>query len=276
MKAIRKIGMAMFAVFACMNFVSCSPDNGGESPDSPTNEKKLVRMISYRIEGSSEELVEITEFKYDQNGNFVAAIDKYWTDTIEYAVWESNKSVTWNYYGEIEYKCTIADGKITDIHAEYWDWRSGTNGNWEKVKTTEELYCCYDKEGHISEIGEYEEDTKEPIYKYTWASGKLSMVEDGYDVITFRYNNQTCKGYLPLYFEYTGLYGTFFMIHPELVGMEMTNLPSKIFAGNTTMTYEYELDAEGYVVGCSVNDFYDYGNENGYSSSDYYYEFVWE
>ena len=60
------------------------------------------------------------------------------------------------------------------------------------------------------------------------------------------------------------------MIHPELVGMEMTNLPSKIFAGNTTMTYEYELDAEGYVVGCSVHE------ENNNYSSDYYYEFVWE
>ena len=57
MKTFRQIGMALFAVLMCVNFVSCDKD--GDSTTQPKNEKKLVGMSSH-----SERINDVYDFKY--------------------------------------------------------------------------------------------------------------------------------------------------------------------------------------------------------------------
>jgi hypothetical protein len=109
------------------------------------------------------------------------------------------------------------------------------------------------------------------------------MIEEQ-GLTTYRYDNQTSKGFLPLLVDYieTDICEDYlFAAQPELIGIKMSHLPSKIIDGSSTISFEYELE-EGYVTSCSVNEYESYDHDyNGdgqkdYHSYDYYYEFVWE
>jgi hypothetical protein len=285
MKTFRMIGTALFAILMSVNFASCSTDDDdptdeeGSSTTQPSDEKKLVRMLVYNVGETNEELDDILKFEYDEEGNLETIYDGWgnYIDTIKY-IWDSSKSVAWRDLDGGEWQWTLVDGKMKDAHLVGYEWRPDwENGGDSLIRDfyTLDYYCAYNNDGYIQEFGNPGDPDK---ITFTWDSGKLSMIEDGEDrdVITFRYDNQVCKGFFPLFgvFESLGFWDYTLTAQLELSGMKMNAIPSKIYAGNTTMTIETELDTDGYVVGCSVNELYkdEYNNH----SSGYFYEFVWE
>ena len=271
MKAIRKIGMALFAVLVSVNIASCSPDNGGESQDdSPSNqpsiEKKLVKILEYCVRNNELVLDDIIEFKYDTKGNVVEILKKQgdgnnnWeVDTTE-CVWDSNKSMTyyWDKGDNDEYvKYSLSDGKITDICYHYYGWNPMTD---EHILEENFYHLAYGKDGNLVEAGEN---------KLTWSNGKLKMVENGYNLISIHYGEQTCKGFFPLFIDYAcdELWELLFWAQPELLGIKTTYLPEKIVDGDDTTTFEYEFDVDGYIERCAETDRTNY---------TLYYDFVWE
>ena len=281
-KTVRKVGMGLFAILMCVNFTSCSPDDGGDSPDSPTNqpgnEKKLTKVISYDVEDSREELNEILEFIYDTNGNVVEILEKDADGDIYSCkyVWDSNKSVTYQWDDDSEefVKYMLTDGRITMLHSHQYSVGSMSDYY---------MYFIYDQNGYVKEVSD-DEVEKKPYRTYTWNNGKLSFYEDYNELVTLRYGDKTCKGFFPVVCEEYAcdLDDYLFIAQPELLGIKTTYLPSKIIDGNCTISFEYELDAEGYVGSCAVNEYYSYDHDyNGdgrddYHSYDYLYEFIWE
>lgn len=271
--------MALFAVLMSVSFTSCDKEeDGGSSTGKPSIEKKLVRVISYDVEDSREELNEILEFIYDAKGNVVEIIEKD-DDGDSYSskyVWDSNKSVTlqWDEDSEEFVKYILTDGRITTYHSHQYS--AGSMGDYY-------VYLTYDKNGYIKEVSD-DEVEREPYLIYTWVDGKLSFYEDYNGITTLRYSDKICKGFFPVVCEeYVGDFEDYlFIAQPELLGIKTTYLPSKIIDGECTISFEYELGSKGYVESCTVNKFYSYDHDyNGdgrddYDSYDYLYEFVWE
>ena len=289
MKTFRMIGMALLAILLSVNLVSCDKDEDGTtgggsgaatgSGVSLGNGKKLVRVLEFSDGGG--ELMSKTELKYDAQGRVVEADNKWkdytggpWIpDNIKYC-WESNKVTgSWKGYNP-EYEYMFAGGKVSK-KLEYWkdpedgDWNIGTYN------------FIYDKDGHIKEHWRDDEGEKCDVNTYTWNNGQLSLIEEDdegeYSSEHFRYGNQTCKGFNPMLFLYVeAVYHDeyIFMAHPELIGIETTHLPAKSVKGDYTTTFEYELDSDGYVIGCTTRG--TYANWGGSGSNVDYYEFVWE
>lgn len=287
MKALKLVGVALLTMFS---FVAC--DDPTNDPSDPTenpsvSEKRLARTMKYKIENGKEELCSILKFVYDTKDNVIEIIEKY-DDGDSYSekyVWDSDKSVTyyWDKEEMDEYaKYTLSDGKINNAYIREYKYYTGE-------PTLDENFCLntYDKDGNLTECWSKwsKEDEYELENKYNWNNGKLTLIEDDYSVITLRYDNKTCKGFFPLFTEIIDmdfLWGGLFMAQPELAGIKTSYLPSKIIDGNRTISFEYELDAEGYVESCAVNEYYSYDHDyNGdgrddYNSYDYLYEFIWE
>ena len=281
------IGMALMAVLMCVNFTACSEDDptGDSSTNHLSNANKLAKVMQYDIKNNKKELNDIIRFEYDKNDNVVKIHEIYGSDAddidITEYIWDSNKSIT-SYWENDEYiKYTLTNNQITDIlmHEYVWDWDTETR------ELDEDFYrLTYDKDGNLMEYwAKYnEEDEYELEERLTWDNGRLSFYEDYNSLITLRYSDKTCKGFFPLLYEYVNCDDYLFMAQPELVGIKMSYLPSKIIDGNCTISFEYELDTEGYVGSCAVNKYYSYDYDyNGdgrddYNSYDYLYEFVWE
>lgn len=276
----------LFAVLVSVNLTSCNSDDENDSvgedsqTEKPVREKKLVRVVSYDVEDSREKLDDILEFIYDTKGNVVEILEKY-DDGDSYSckyVWDSNKSITCTWDDEYV-KYSLHNGKISNVEECFYSWHTG------QPKLDEDFYrLTYDKDGNLMEYwAKYnEEDEYELEERLTWDNGRLSFYEDYNSLITLRYSDKTCKGFFPLLYEYVNCDDYLFMAQPELVGIKMSYLPSKIIDGNCTISFECELDTEGYVGSCAVNKYYSYDHDyNGdgrddYNSYDYLYEFVWE
>lgn len=258
------IGMALFAVLVCVNFISCDKESGGNSPtNQPVNEKKLVRITHKEYTGSTRTI----DFKYDENGNVIkvehSIMSGSWsevTDTIEY-IWNSNKSLTWNY------ECTLNNAKITEMS-----------------KGSYEIYCEYNNNGNLIEYGDLKDGTIRCIY--AWDNNQLENITGSNSVITLSYESQTCKGFFPLLIDYAEIYCSFsdrwagclseryiFMAQPELLGIKTNSLPSEInYSGYTMLFDNYAFDSDGYVTRCSVSQQWD----NGTNYGNDIYKFVWE
>ena len=66
-----------------------------------------------------------------------------------------------------------------------------------------------------------------------------------------------------------------FNAHPELVGARITYLPSNMTSTNERTTFDYELDADGYIKSCTIVE-EEYHGEKWYAYKPDTYEFVWE
>lgn len=284
MKTFRMIGMALLAILLSVNLVSCDKDEDGTtgggsgaatgSGVSLGNGKKLVRMMEYSVRDEVQELKSMTELKYDAQGRVIEAKKKKkddegsWKPDNAKISWESNKvTLSFESYEDEYFTYMLSGGKISKGSYSYW---SEDDSEW----YTRGGNFIYDKDGHIKET--FEEGgngEKVALTSFIWNNDRLSLIDDGYYSYNFRYDGQTCNGFNPmLYLLYGGNDYYIFIAHPELVGLETTHLPSKCFnsLGSMTTLLEYELDSDGYVIGCTTCR----GNE--YYSETRYYEFAWE
>ena len=257
MKIIRKIGMALFAVLMSVNFTSCNKDNddsvGGDS--SNQSGKKLVKVMEY--DGSGEELEAKYEFKYNQAGNVVEYTEGYfddgkWQKETGKVSWNSNGSITLTSEGEEEaLVVALSDGRITS-----W-------GSWYNF--------TYDEKGFVKTFV-CESQLESYSRAYTWDDSYLFSIDyqsEYYGTESVHYGNKACKGFLPVFGKYVDIPEIgLFMAMPELVGVKTTNLPTKI-NGNFSTTFDYQLDAAGYVTKCTVE-------ELSVEPKKALYEFVWE
>lgn len=285
MKTFRMIGMALLAILLSVNLVSCDNDDdgtGGEggaatgSSVSLGNGKKLVQMLEYSVQDEVQELMSMTELKYDAQGRVVEAKKKKkddegsWKPDNAKISWESNKvTLSFESYEDVFFTYMLSGGKISKGSISYW---SEETGKW----NTEGGKFIYDEDGHIKET--FEEGgngEKGELTLFIWNNDRLSLIDDGYYSYNFRYDGQTCNGFNPMLYLLYGVNDYYiFIAHPELVGHETTHLPSKCIKddslGSMTTLLEYELDSDGYVIGCTTCR----GNE--YYSETRYYEFAWE
>lgn len=266
MKILRKIGMALFAVLVSVNFASCSPDNGGESQDDspsnqPSNEKKLVKMMQYvdgRLDG-------VCEFKYDSNGRIAEYKSKFWyggdnpdETKLEYN-WYSNDSITVIKNGKLRRGFKLSSGKVIR----------------ETDYSREEFYCyAYNEDGNVIEYKELEQDAS---YNYTWNNGKLRTLDTPSATYSLSYDDNTCKGFFPLFCDYAVIGSTdnLFYVHPEFVGARTIYLPSNITTVDERTSFDYELDSDGYIESCTVVEEECHGGE-WYAYKPDTYEFIWE
>lgn len=267
MKALKLVGVALFALFS---FVAC--DDPTNDPSAPTgnpsvSEKRLARTMKYGIENGKEELNAIIDFKYNQENKLTAVYERElysdgWDiDTLNY-IWDSNNSITsdWGIF-------FLTNDKITKY--DHYEW-----GQYDDY-----LYFDYDKNGNWKEFGEIEDNgEKEPGIIFTWENGNLASfteVDRNYPWVSYIYDNKTCNGFFPLFYEYTIWEDEeyIFMALPELIGIKTKNLPKMIIDDPYTYTFEYEFDQDNYITSCTMNK--EYYGEYGYNE-EYYYEFVWE
>ena len=279
------IGMALAAVLLCVNLTSCDKDdddskeiyttnNGGNAgkEDNDSNGdieiigKKLIkeeRYVYYPYTGSWEKR-NSTEFKYDADGYLIESCDKEWyhdweEDLVKY-IWNSDRSsFTRNWDGEYA-KFTLNKGKIN-------------KAQFSEDGETWECYGMYNKE-YIKECGYVEDGSNEPMLIFTWNNnGQLSKLDYWHSYTrSFSYDGKTCIGFFPAVNNFWGEDFSdylFIMAQPELFGLRTTQLPSKMTDtySNSTTTFEYDFDAEGYVIRCI---------ETGEYTSPRYHEYTWE
>lgn len=270
MKNFRLIGMALIAILMGVNLTSCEKDDDydHDDPTPPTyTGKKLVKVDSYVYYPYLEawEKQSSTEFKYDANGYVIESCKKYryydWEADIVKYVWNSNKSsFTRNRDGEYA-KFTLNKGKIN-------------KAQFSEDGETWECYGMYNKE-YIKECGYVEDGSNEPMLIFTWNNnGQLSKLDYWHSYTrSFSYDGKTCKGFFPAVDIFWGEGFSdylFIMAQPELFGLRTTQLPSKMtdtYSTYSTTTFEYDFDAEGYVIRCI---------ETGEYTSPRYYEYTWE
>jgi hypothetical protein len=276
MKTFRMIGMALFAVLMCVNFASCDTDGDGSGGSTSTNApgnggnggKRLVKFMRYDVVNGQKKLDESVEFVYGANGNVVKTIEGWsseyngeWkTDTYEY-VWDSNKSFTIHWDEEESEQFVLDNGRTAKIV--YLD------------EDYVEIYYLNYANGNIKEYGELlEGGVRDTYYTYSWIDGKLTSVSAGNEMTTFLYDGKTCKAFFPLLCQcLEGFDETYNLIaQPELVGAKMTYLPTEMTTEYSAMTFKYEFDSEGYLIGCSSHETFDYSS----SADDCYYAFFWE
>ena len=245
MKTFRFIGMALVAILLCVNFTSCSKDDG-PTEESPQYElvssgKKLAK-IEFTLSDPWRDFIEIWDFTYDSEGKLIEAT---FTDS------NNNKTktrYTWN-------------NNLINVH-EMIDYNSDV------TQDTEYTYTYNLKNGLVQDLIKYNEKGRpKEISGSTimWDEDKLTRISTPFQVSEnqtrhvftqyyYAKNGTTCNGYYP--FIPLGPVNKeedfLFIIHPELVGMRSTQIPVSFLysdIGNTTIqgTYTHRLDDEGYI-----------------------------
>ncbi len=261
--------MALVAILLCVNFTSCSKDDDPtEEPEDGgvvVNEKKLIEIKVT----SNNESIDYT-FSYDNNGHLISVYDG---DIYQYS-WGENSIIETEDDETITY--SLANGLIKGGEASNWDCNIAYNSSKQIIALN--YSSSYDKEKET----------------FTWENGKITkIVRDDINRTTYLeiiYGNQTCKGYNPLLGKmiYRESYLPF--AHPELLGLRLNLLPTKIIQKSNpktqgTVTYDevselsYTLDNNGYIASCSIKEnstekTWD-GGKREYTST-YIYTFKWK
>ena len=266
MKTFRMIGIAMLAVLMCVNFASCSNDDPtGDSPaNQPINEKKLAKVLEQDSDGYER----IIEFKYNEDGNVIEANE--FSNRGTYRIlynWNSKESVTITGSGFDGHELTLSNDRVrNEYQAEYKYY------NPEPFLDEDFIFYNYDKNRNLREYGVKwsKESEYQPIYKLNWNNGQITGFEDDdSNTSTILYENQTCKGFFPLFaccFDDGSIlkFNYIFIAQPQLIGLRTNYLPKRIIgdADSGFETFKYEFNSDGYIETCIANN--------------NYYEFVWE
>ena len=233
MKTFRFIGMAIFAVLICVNFVACS-----SSDDDPTNEKEPTNENTTNQKLISSLTIEKTTFNFTYNEKkqlvSVAKVGGK-TNKIEFE-WSDSQIVATptNEWNEIPVCYLLKNGIITSVY----------NSEGENELT-------YDKDKHLTKVND--DDT------WTWSNGNISKFVHEYndykpDTYTYSYytdkenkhpivDMSSARLYYAGMLEYDELV---FIAHPSLLGKTNKNLIKTRTEGNYTDEYTYELDNNGY------------------------------
>lgn len=264
MKTFRTIGLTLAAVLMCVNFTACEEDD--DEPAQNNKSKKLVEIKSVcngkSYEGKNYTETETIKFSYDENNRLVSCEhneEYYDEDDEENSIfvlnytWEGNtisedyKSGDYHEY----YLCKLENGLIKSI-SEGFD----VNGATEHIAITE---LTYNSDNRIIELNRNNE-----MARYTWENNKITS----YDIEvpdSISYNDKTCNGYFPLFWFNMGLPDDLVLTNPELFGLKLNALPSKIETNTDVEVYKqisefdsYTFDSDGYVKSFTVNSYEPY------------------
>jgi len=263
MKTFRTIGLTLAAVLMCVNFTACEEDD--DEPAQNNKSKKLVEIKSVCNGKSSYEgnytATMTLKFSYDENNRLVSCEhnEEYYNEddeensiSVQNYTWEGN-SISQDYrdYHEL-YK--LENGLIKSM-SESID----VNGATEHIAITE---LTYNSDNRIIELNRNNE-----IARYTWENNKItSYDEEEFVPYSISYNDKTCNGHFPLFW-ITPYLPDLVLTNPELFGLKLNALPSKIEINTDVEDYKgswefdsYTFDSDGYVKSFTVN-FYESDSE---------------
>lgn len=241
-------------------------DEGENVPSTPEGSKRLVKIVEEEFEvkdGYTDEGIRTYTFKYDNQGN-VIHVSNYQSE-YDYEEFSNFKytedSITFDsdlgYFNE-KVTFELSDDKI--CYAK----REGRYSNWE-------FNFEYNSHGLLTQSNQYE-GSDQYLTNLIWEDYKLMESEEKSkyesESITFKYGNNTCKGYNPIIvFNYINVF-TPIVAKPELLGLRTNQLPTSMEEDGDIQTFTYELDEDGYLKKCEAvwND----GEESSI------YTFTWE
>ncbi len=255
MKTIKFIGMALFAILMCVNFTSCSKDDGPTKNDNGiiTKGKRLTKLtcddsdefesyiFNYDDNGKLIEVIETKEgapycyYSFIWNDDFVQEIanyiDGYYSYDMTYFVKEgiikNSLGNSSGPYSNTTYGDTLVYNSSNKLIRNKW--HDGTNSF---IWNDDKLISYSIK--HYSSIGAgFDQDQK---YIYS----DLTCSKGCFHPILF-----TAREYLFADRNYV-----FAFAHPELFGLKTTQLPAEEYyrSGDEICCYfEYKIDNNGYV-----------------------------
>ena len=253
MKTLRMIGMAFVAVFLCM---ACSSDDEETKPNGPGGNKSEKKLVKLTEKGADIENSRYT-FYYDSQKQVNRIMwemsfydGPYEFQTMQYVFWDrdSIKIVeSGEYKDNDESVFYLEDGLV--VSEPYED----------------KISYIYESDKKITYIGNQEANVT-----FLWNKNKLLDMVDSWheEHNSLEYNDQTCKGYFPLY-------NTFWMwclpewyreanskeifyAHPELISLRNNNLPWRTNINNDILLWMYELDKDGYLKSCRLSNGIEY------------------
>ena len=261
MKTFRTIGLTLAAVLMCVNFTACEEDD--DEPAQNNKSKKLVEMKIVRNEEDYTE-TEIFKFSYDENNRLVSYefneeyYDEYAEENYTFVqnyTWEGNTISTDYKSGEGHHHplYKLENGLIKSI-SESIDVDGAT-------KRSEITELTYNSDNRIIELNR----NNKPKARYTWENNKItSYVEEDGIPYSISYNDKTCNGYFPLFAMADWLeldLSDLVYTNPELFGLKLNALPSKIETNTDKEEYKeflefdsYTFDSDGYVKSFTVYD----------------------
>lgn len=264
MKTFRTIGLTLAAVLMCVNFTACEEDD-----DEPAQNNKSKKLVEMKIVGNDEDYTatETFKFSYDENNRLVSCEhnEEYYDEddeenyiSVENYTWEGNSISEESKSGEYHHLYKLENGLIKSM-SESVD----VNGVTESSEIAE---LTYNSDNRIIELNI---DNK-PEARYTWENNKItSYVEEDGTPYSISYNDKTCNGYFPLFWITPYLPDDLVLTNPELFGLKLNALPSKVEINTGTEEYykdiiefdSYTFDSDGYVKSFTVNYHYDDGSE---------------
>ena len=266
MKTFRTIGLTLAAVLMCVNFTACEEDD--DEPAQNNKSKKLVEMKIVHNEDDYTATMTL-KFSYDENNRLVSCEhneEYYYEDDEENDIfvlnytWEGNTiSEDYKHGDDHSHSLYKLENGLIKSMSESVD----VNGATESSEIAELTYNSDNR------IIEFNIDNK-PEARYTWENNKITSYVDEEEGIPYSisYNDKTCNGYFPLFamaswldLDLTNLVYT----NPELFGLKLNALPSKIETNTDKEEYKvefdsYTFDSDGYVKSFTVNC-YGYGSE---------------
>lgn len=273
MKILKSIGAAVMAVLVCANFASCSKDavDGNPSVDGDpfstvkeyASEKKLTKIVSeYSSYGKTQ--TQTTAFKYDSDGRLVESVQE----------GESSNNEEWS--GVAEYKWTNTAISYKEKYV-YKDGHMNIPNTYEcRYEVSKGLVREMDYAGDDVESVSYNKDGRyDGEETWEWDGDKLMCTYSDY-MSVYTYGEPCKSGYYPFCsIDSSAL----FYAHPELLGVRTKQLP--VSCRSTayyvqdlkpySSTYEYEFDAEGYVIKQKTTEVHEDGYTRVYIDS-----YTWE
>lgn len=275
MKTFRMIGIALIAVLISVNFTSCSGNDDDPSNDEGGNiavSKKLVEIKA--VEESGEE--KGFDFTYNHDGNVLTA-NYFRNDGI--SNYFDNSTFTWGDNTVIE--SVKNSSHIADTYTYKF-----TNG---LISSNNDYSYAYDSSNRLTSCTSILSTNRYSEVFYTWSNDKLTKISisDNYigeKTIEITYSGKKCKGYFTFIEEdFIVGNGNLVHAHPELYGLKITELPSKItikdYYDTKIIELSYTLDKEGYITSYTTKNNKKSGNDEvGYKEYEYttIYSFKWQ
>lgn len=242
MKTLRLIGMGLFAILMCVNFVACSSSDDDEpSENGGSNTNKTKKLVE--IKEIHDDFVENYTFKYNKDDKLSEILE--YDDgrltcrtTIDWAV---NSIIASEIYDD------------NDIRVTTYTLSNGLIKSSQDERGTIDTYT-YNSSNLLIKLHEKWAGGEENSETWVWENNKLVKYGEG-NIYTYTYSGKTCKGWAPVTSSDDRMWHEFendvlFYAHPNLVGINGTQLPDKIETNSVddgTIQIEYTIDEDGYV-----------------------------
>ena len=262
------VWMAGAMLCAMMCFTACSDDddnNGGGNGDGAGDggsgvEVEVRKLVRVEEQGEGESVKDITLFEYDSEGRLskITETDDAGGDEIVREVTYSDGRVTVAGKHSEDVYVLNGEGDVESLTYEGEDWR--------------EVYAYSYLDGYLSQMvyayyeyvdGEWVKEEPEEVTEYVVADSNLSKCVSPYGSMesertveaSSTLNNMNIDY---LYAQWLGNGDEFLLC---IAGKRYRNLPASITSGGNVMTFEYEVDGDGYVtevVGKNGSQIYTY------------------